>query len=123
MQKILIVDDDRATRTALRTRFSSSNYETLEAASGQAAIDQFNSNKPNIILLDASMPDMSGFEVCRQMRASDPERRTKIFFLSGADTPSVEYVERCVGVSDADGYFRKPYDIGELMATVGGADA
>ncbi len=69
------------------------------------------------------MPDMSGFEVCRQMRASDPERRTKIFFLSGADTPSVEYVERCVGVSDADGYFRKPYDIGELMATVGGADA
>jgi len=121
MQKILIVDDDRAIRAALKTRLSRLPYETLEAASGRSAIDQFNTNQPEVILLDAAMPDMSGFDVCRQLRAADPGRRTKIFFLSGAETPSVEYVERCVGVSDADGYFRKPHDIGELVAIVGEA--
>ena len=118
MEQILIVDDDRAARTALRKRFSHSGYETLVAASGRAAIDEFNRHRPQVIILDAAMPDMSGFDVCREVRLLDPLRRTRIYFLTGASTPSADYVARCVAASDADGYLRKPYDVSELMALV-----
>lgn len=123
MAQILIVDDDRAVRIALGKRLSIAGHEVLLATCGQDAIEKFNAHRPQVILLDASMPDMSGFDVCGHIQTADPDRCTKIFFLTGASTPNVDYVSRCAEASDADGYFRKPYDADKLLAIIDGAVA
>jgi CheY-like chemotaxis protein len=61
---------------------------------------------------------VSGFEVCQQIRVLDPERQTKIVFVSGASSPSTEYVERCATFADGDAFLRKPYDFRELLSII-----
>ncbi len=123
MTQILIVDDDRDVRSALGKRLGHVGHDVFLAANGQDAINQFGAHRPQVVLLDASMPDMSGFEVCRTIQAVDPNRDTRIFFLSGATTPNAEYVSRCVEACDADGFIRKPFDFNRLLSLVEGADA
>lgn len=115
---ILIADDDPFVVRSLKTRLSAEGYEVISAPGGEAAVKMFQSFHPRLVILDAAMPDMSGMDVCRHVRESDPERRSKVVFLTGASTPSADFVERCAEASDADGYLRKPYDAGELIALV-----
>jgi len=118
MSDILIADDDRAAADALRVRLSRSGYECTVATNGQDAIEQFDRLSPRLVLLDASMPDLSGMEVCQQIRASETGHDTKIYFVSGATSPSVDYVRRCAVLAGADGFIPKPYDSKTLVELV-----
>jgi len=115
---ILIVDDDRFAAEALRIRLRTSHYRAVIATNGREAIQRFETLRPKVVILDASMPDVSGFEVCQQIRALDPDRQTKIVFVSGASSPSAEYVERCATFADGDAFLRKPCDICELLSVI-----
>ena len=118
MPDILIVDDDRAALTALAMRLKQREYDVAQASSGRRAVEQYERDRPRAVFLDAALPDMNGFDVCRVIRAADPHHRTKVFFVSGASTPSEEYVSLCVHSSDADGYVRKPYEFSQIAALV-----
>ena len=68
-QKILIVDDDQNICELLRLYLAKEGYETLIAHDGEKALELFEQNKPNMVLLDVMMPKMDGWEVCRRIRA------------------------------------------------------
>ena len=66
--KILVVDDEEQIRRALKSILSARKYEVITAEDGETAIDLAIDNSPDLILLDLSMPGISGLEVCKELR-------------------------------------------------------
>lgn len=111
MKRILIVDDEKAIVSFLRTYFLSEGYEVLTAHSGEEALVQ-GKNKPDIILLDINMPGLDGLEVCKRLRHST---NCPILFL----TARVEDVDKIEGFgAGADDYVVKPFNVDVLGARV-----
>jgi signal transduction histidine kinase len=114
--KILNVDDHDAARYA-RSRFlNRAGFQVVEAATGGEAIRIVRVNRPDIVLLDVNLPDISGLEVCQMLRADPESQRLPIIFLTAscrADADVVTGLE-----SGADNYLREPVDPTVLVATV-----
>ena len=109
--KLLIVDDEKDVVSLLKDYFELNHYETITAYSGTEAINKI-SEKPDLILLDVSMPDMDGTTVCEKIReyVSCP-----ILFL----TAKIEDSDKIKGfASGGDDYIIKPFSIDELGARV-----
>lgn len=112
---ILIVDDVLENVRLLSTMLASYGYQTRKATSGKMALGAIAATPPSLILLDIRMPEMTGYEICRQLKA-DPQTATiPIIFLSAADeiTDKVEAFK--VGGAD---YITKPFHIEEVLARV-----
>src|SRR4051794_25759723 len=114
-ERILIVDDDDACRTLLVSLFDRVGFETREAKSGSEALAAVREGRPAVVILDVHMPDMSGYEVCRELRDRFGQD-LPIVFLSGT---RVESYDRTAGILlGADDYVVKPFDSDELLARV-----
>jgi DNA-binding NarL/FixJ family response regulator len=114
-ERILIVDDDEACRTLLASLFERVGFETREAKSGGEALAAVREGRPAVVILDVHMPDMSGYEVCRELRDRFGQD-LPIVFLSGT---RVESYDRAAGILlGADDYVVKPFDPDELLARV-----
>lgn len=109
--RILIVDDDRAVRDALRRALALAGYEVLVAEGGQQGLTHAVSAHPDGVVLDIGLPDIDGVEVCRRLRATG--NRVPILMLTAR-----EAIEDRIGGLDAgaDDYLVKPFDVGELKA-------
>ena len=111
-QKILIVDDDQNICELLRLYLAKEGYETLIAHDGEKALELFEQNKPNMVLLDVMMPRMDGWEVCRRIRA---QANTPIIML----TAKGETFDKVLGLElGADDYVVKPFDSKEVVARI-----
>jgi two-component system, OmpR family, response regulator MprA len=111
--RLLIVDDDRALRDALRRALTLAGYEVTGAAAGGEALGQLSDRAPDAVILDIGLPDMNGLDVCRRLRAQG--QRLPVLVLSARD--AVE--DRIDGLdAGADDYLAKPFDIGELVARI-----
>ena len=111
-QKILIVDDDQNICELLRLYLAKEGYETLIAHDGEKALELFEQNKPNMVLLDVIMPRMDGWEVCRRIRA---QANTPIIML----TAKGETFDKVLGLElGADDYVVKPFDSKEVVARI-----
>ena len=109
--RVLIVDDDRALRDALRRALVLAGYETVSADDGEAALAQAADAKPDVVVLDIGLPDVDGLEVCRRLRRAGD--RVPVLMLTARD--AVE--DRIDGLdAGADDYLVKPFDVGELKA-------
>src|SRR5687768_2515634 len=109
--RILIVEDDRALRDALRRTLVLGGYEALTANGGQEALTQVASALPDALVLDIGLPDIDGLEVARRLRSAG--NRVPILMLTARDAIS----DRIDGLdSGADDYLVKPFDVGELRA-------
>jgi two-component system, OmpR family, response regulator MprA len=109
--RILIVDDDRALREALRRALGLAGYEGMLAADGEEALARATSSAPDAIVLDVGLPGMDGLEVCRALRASGD--RVPVLMLTARDAVA----DRIDGLdAGADDYLVKPFDVGELKA-------
>ncbi|WP_289283526.1 MULTISPECIES: two-component system response regulator [unclassified Methylophaga] len=104
-QVVLIVDDDPATRMLMTQSLTSSELQIVEAASGEEAIIQFTTHKPDITLLDVSMPGMNGFECCAQLRALPKGAECAIVMVTALD--DVEDIEQAFE-SGATDFITKP---------------
>ena len=114
-KRILIVDDDLQVQKYLTVILSSKKYETETASSGfeaGAKVVRFN---PALIILDLIMPEMSGFEVCRQIKKNSETSHMKILVLTGYD--SKENRER-ITEAGADDYIAKPVEKDVLIQHV-----
>ncbi len=85
MKKILIVDDQKLNRTLLQRKLSRQGFEISEADSGQAALDHIRQEKPDLILLDVLMPEMSGLEVLKTIRAKFHLAELPIIMVTAKD--------------------------------------
>jgi DNA-binding response OmpR family regulator len=110
-QTVLIVDDDGPSRLLLNIVCDARGLAVIEAASGAEALRAAAQRRPDLILLDVSLPDMSGLEVCRQVRGAGMD--VPILMLSGHADPAD--VERGLQLG-ADGYLTKPFVLRELFA-------
>ena len=109
--RILVVDDDRSVRDALRRALSLADYEVLTAEGGQEALTSIAADQPDAVVLDIGMPGIDGLEVCRRLRRAG--NRLPILMLTARD--AVE--DRIDGLdAGADDYLVKPFDVGELKA-------
>ena len=109
---ILVVDDERAIQRFLRASLEENGFAVFEATTGRAALDLAAARKPEVILLDLSLPDMDGLEVLERLRewTSAP-----IIIVSARGEQS----DRIIGLnSGADDYLIKPFGVEELLARI-----
>ncbi len=112
-ERILIVEDEPAVARGLEYGLSREGFEVLWAATGQRALDLARGRDPHLILLDIRLPDISGFDVCRQLRAEG--KRQPILMLTAHD----EELDKVLGLElGADDYVVKPYSLRELISRV-----
>ena len=83
--KVLVVDDDATLRSLIRVRLKKSGYEIIEAGNGRAAVDCFVRVKPDIVLMDANMPGMDGFEATKTLKFMPEGKNTPILMVSGLE--------------------------------------
>src|SRR5580692_11882474 len=112
-EKILIVDDETGARAALEFLLRREGFEVRDAADGPAAIQECASFRPDLILLDIVMPGLSGFEVCRRIKATPETRLTPVVLITGLSETEDRIKGSNVG---ADDFLSKPIDINELLA-------
>jgi two-component system response regulator MprA len=111
VMRILVVDDDRSVRDALRRALTLAGYEVQMAEGGQQALTQVAIGVPDAVVLDVGMPDIDGIEVCRRLRGAG--NRVPILMLTARDA----IADRIDGLdAGADDYLLKPFDVGELKA-------
>jgi two-component system response regulator MprA len=109
--RVLIVDDDRALRDALRRALVLGGYETVSVESGESALAEVARSEPDAVVLDIGLPDIDGLEVCRRLRGSG--NRVPVLMLTARDAVA----DRIDGLdAGADDYLVKPFDVGELLA-------
>jgi DNA-binding response OmpR family regulator len=112
---ILVVDDDASLRALVCDLLEHAGYETFEAESGRAALDAAVEAMPALVVLDVAMPGLSGYEVCRSLRARVGDG-LPILFVSGTRT---EAHDRVAGLLlGGDDYLVKPFAPDELIARV-----
>jgi two-component system, OmpR family, response regulator MprA len=109
--RVLIIDDDRALRDALRRALGLAGYDVDTAADGEHGLRRIVDQAPDAVVLDIGLPRTDGLEVCRRLRADG--NRVAVLMLTARD--SVE--DRIDGLdAGADDYLVKPFDVGELKA-------
>jgi len=109
--RILVVDDDRAVRDALRRALTLAGYEVQAVDDGEQALEQISQSLPDAVVLDIGMPGIDGLEVCRHVRRLG--NRVPILMLTARDAVADRIDGLDVG---ADDYMVKPFDVGELKA-------
>ena len=109
---ILVVDDEPQIRRVLRATLSSNGYGVIEAKNGHEAIEMVIRERPDLILLDVSMPDMSGLEACSKIRLSF-EGPIIVVTVRNSEHDKIVALH-----SGADDYVVKPFAMGELLARI-----
>ena len=113
--KILIVEDHKDSREALRALFEAYGYQVVEAANGRIGVEKAAIEQPSLILMDIMMPEMDGFDASRRIRGIPGLERTPIIAVSALEDARELALQS--GISD---YVRKPVDIRGLLAKVTG---
>ena len=112
MTKILIVEDEESVLDPLELLLSKEGFSIITARDGKEALEKFTQTSPDLILLDLMLPEISGTEVCRQIRIKSS---VPIIMLTAKDTE----VDKVVGLElGADDYIVKPYSKAELVARI-----
>jgi two-component system, OmpR family, alkaline phosphatase synthesis response regulator PhoP len=111
-QKILVVDDEQNIRDLASLYLQKEGFLVETAANGRIAVERFPIVQPNMVILDLMMPEMDGFEVCRELRR---EHDVPILML----TARSDDVDKIVGLElGADDYMTKPFNPREMVARV-----
>jgi DNA-binding response OmpR family regulator len=112
-ERILIVEDERAVARGLEYGLTNEGFNVMWAGTGRQALDLAHSRDPHLILLDIRLPDISGFDVCRQLRTEG--MRQPILMLTARD----EELDKVLGLElGADDYVVKPYSLRELTSRI-----
>lgn len=112
--KVLVVDDDPTIRDVLRVMLGFEGCQVVDAPDGESALVMFAAIRPDVVILDVTMPGMDGVEVCRQLKATSHPAR--VVMLTARDHPEDERRALDAG---ADAYLRKPFSPLEVLELVG----
>ena len=115
---VLIIDDDPVIVEAMSTRLAHAGYEVHSAADGQGGLAAVEQLRPDVILLDITLPDIDGFEVNRRLNASPELADIPVVFVSAKVK---DWAKRAAFAMGARFYLSKPYDFNRLISVVGAA--
>ncbi|MCA9437201.1 MAG: response regulator transcription factor [Candidatus Omnitrophica bacterium] len=111
--KILVAEDDRHIREGLIEILQGEGYQTIESPDGPSTLALFDKENPDFVCLDIMMPGMNGYDVCRGIRARNPD--VPIVFISAKS----EEVDKVLGLElGADDYILKPFGVREVVARI-----
>ncbi len=110
--KVLVAEDDQLTRDGLVEILTMEGYEAVTAANGRLAVEAFRREQPDFVCLDVMMPELSGYEVCKQIRQTAD---VPIVFISAKS----EEIDKVVGLElGADDFIVKPFGVKEVVARI-----
>jgi DNA-binding response OmpR family regulator len=111
--RVLVAEDDPAMRAGLAEVLEGEGYAVVAVGDGAAALERWNAQRADFVLLDIMMPERSGYDVCRELRHLD--RDVPIVFLSAKS----EEIDKVLGLElGADDFIMKPFGVRELVARV-----
>lgn len=115
MAKILVVDDEAHIRQLVTLYLEKEGFGVETAADGRAALSRVNAVKPDLVVLDLMLPEIDGWQVCRELRRSPLTEALPIIMLTARD----DMIDRILGLElGADDYLTKPFNPRELVARV-----
>ena len=112
MKKILVVDDERPISDIIKFNLTKEGYEVVTAFDGREALEQFEVENPDLVILDLMLPELDGLEVAKEIRKTS---HTPIIMLSAKDSEFDKVIGLEIG---ADDYVTKPFNILELKARI-----
>jgi twitching motility two-component system response regulator PilH len=115
MNKVLLVEDSLVDTEKLTSFLEKKGFAVLGVRSGEEAQLRLKSQKPNLILLDVILPGLSGFELCRKLKANPETQKIPVIICS---TKNKEVDKTWGKMSGADAYLTKPVDESTLLETV-----
>lgn len=113
--KLLVVDDEPATVDMITTFLEINNFEYASAYNGTDGLILLETEAPDMLIVDLMMPDIQGFEVCRQMRAMPQFQETPIVMISARVDPEAKQEAIRAGANE---YLTKPLDLRELLRVI-----
>jgi DNA-binding response OmpR family regulator len=113
--RVLIADDDPKGAELLEAYLAATDYELRTAGDGEETLQQVAAWKPDVILLDVMMPRISGFEVCKRLRADPATRHVGVLMITALDQPSD--VDRALDCG-TDDFLTKPINKNELLLRI-----
>lgn len=115
--RVLVVDDTDASRYVVGRMLRGAGYQVSEAATGEQGLKAVRGELPDLVVLDVNLPDVSGFEVCRQIKSEAATASIPVLHLSAS---YVRPQDQAFGLNQgADGYLMQPVEEPVLIATVG----
>ena len=112
---VLVVDDERDLRTLLEFNLRQAGYQVAQAATGAEALSRARSLRPQVIVLDLNLPDVSGADVCRLLKSDEATRGIPILMLTARGSEA----DRIAGLElGADDYVGKPFSVREVLLRV-----
>lgn len=114
-ETILVVEDEKDIAGVLKTRLESVGFSVQTVDCGKAALRQVQENQPELVILDLRLPDIHGYQVCKEIRARLGPWSPEILMLTAMTEP----IDKARGFAfGADAYMTKPFDSAELLRTV-----
>lgn len=111
--KVLLAEDDEGIRQGLTEVLESEGYSVIQAADGEAAVERFKAEDPEVALLDIMMPKKNGYDVCRELLKTKPT--LPVIFISAKS----EEIDRVLGLElGADDFISKPFGVREVVARI-----
>lgn len=115
MEKIVVIDDEQDILDVLEYNLEAAGYEVSTATTGNAGLAMIETQRPDLLILDLMLPDVSGTEICRILRSSAAGKHLPLLMLSARG----EEIDRVVGFEiGADDYVTKPFSVRELLLRV-----
>ncbi len=113
MAKVLVVDDSEFMRMRCRQLLASQGYEVVEASNGEEAVARYEAERPDLVMMDITMPVMDGITAVREIRKRDPQAKIVMCSALGQQAMVLEAVK--AGAKD---FVVKPFQPERLVATV-----
>ncbi|HEY4176880.1 MAG TPA: response regulator [Kofleriaceae bacterium] len=118
MKKILVVEDDPVNQMILADFLAANGYTTVAASTGPEGIERFDSEAPDLCLVDVQLPRKNGFELVREIKSRPTGKSTPVLLMSAVYTDRDQSSRTIQLGTLADGYLSKPFDLVHLLSQV-----
>lgn len=113
MAKILVVDDSEFLRLRISKMLSGEGHEIIEAENGTMAVSAYKSARPNLVLMDITMPEMDGLAALKEIRSCDPKAKVVMMTVLGQEASVLEAIK-----SGARNFMVKPFERNRVLNTI-----